>query len=83
MYSRLDRLEECRNALMNLGVREITPPSYLEVRGEVFMTFTDFESLNNRRIDAGLDRYANARNATAGCLKFKKTRDVRELIMRC
>ena len=38
MYSRIDRLEECRNALMNLGVREITPPSIARALGMMAKT---------------------------------------------
>jgi DNA ligase (NAD+) len=44
-------------------------PKVLEVRGEVFMTRSGFEQLNVERQSAGEDRFANARNATAGSLK--------------
>lgn len=44
-------------------------PSVLEVRGEVFMSRSGFEKLNREREAAGEERFANARNATAGSLK--------------
>lgn len=45
------------------------PPSYLEVRGEVFMHDDDFHEMNKEREENGKDRFANPRNATAGTLK--------------
>jgi DNA ligase (NAD+) len=44
-------------------------PSILEVRGEVYMTRTGFAALNEERQEAGLDTFANPRNACAGSLK--------------
>jgi DNA ligase (NAD+) len=44
-------------------------PEVLEVRGEIFMTRTGFERMNAERLAAGEERFANARNATAGSLK--------------
>ena len=46
-----------------------TPPAVLEVRGEVFMSRSGFIKLNAEREAAGEERFANARNATAGTLK--------------
>jgi DNA ligase (NAD+) len=46
-----------------------SPPAHLEARGEVFMSREDFQRLNERRIAAGEEPFANARNATAGSLK--------------
>src|SRR5262249_27797836 len=43
-----------------------SPPSLLEVRGEVYMTRRDFEKLNERQLAAGLKPYVNPRN-TAAC----------------
>lgn len=45
------------------------PPDVLEVRGEVYMTRTGFAKLNDERQEAGLDTFANPRNACAGSLK--------------
>lgn len=45
-----------------------------EVRGEVFMTDTDFEKSNANRVAAGKSAFANARNATAGTLRRETVR---------
>ncbi len=49
-------------------------PSYLNVRGEVFMNHKDFKSLNERRAETGEALFANPRNAAAGSLRQLDTR---------
>jgi len=44
-------------------------PRELEVRGEVFMTFSDFESHNERAIAAGKEPFKNPRNGAAGTMR--------------
>jgi DNA ligase (NAD+) len=44
-------------------------PEVLEVRGEVYMTRKGFAALNEERQEAGLEPFANPRNACAGSLK--------------
>ena len=44
-------------------------PSYLSVRGEVFMRFSEFDRLNLARIERGEPEFANPRNAAAGSLR--------------
>ncbi len=45
------------------------PPALLEVRGEAFMPVKGFHRLNQARLQAGEEPFANPRNATAGSLK--------------
>lgn len=48
---------------------ELTAPSYLAVRGEVFMPLDKFEELNAQRAAAGEPIYMNPRNTAAGSLR--------------
>jgi len=45
------------------------PPALLEVRGEVYITIEEFNSLNAKLAAAGEKPYPNARNVTSGALK--------------
>jgi DNA ligase (NAD+) len=45
------------------------PPEKLEVRGEVIMTYADFEALNEERAARAEQRFANPRNAAAGSVR--------------
>ncbi len=45
-------------------------PENLEVRGEVYMSKKGFTKLNQERHEAGLELFANPRNAAAGSLKL-------------
>ncbi len=51
-------------------------PDVLEARGEIFMPRAAFLRLNDQREAEGKERFANARNATAGTLKSLDSRDV-------
>jgi DNA ligase (NAD+) len=44
-------------------------PSRFEIRGEVYMPFSGFQALNERRVAAGEPTFANPRNAAAGSLR--------------
>lgn len=45
------------------------PPKLLEVRGEVFIPLAGFKKLNEQRLAAGENLFANPRNAAAGSLR--------------
>lgn len=44
-------------------------PPLLEVRGEVYMSLSDFQALNERRAEAGQSTFMNPRNAAAGTVR--------------
>lgn len=48
---------------------DIKPPSYLVVRGEVFINLDDFEELNKRQAELGEKIYQTPRNTAAGALR--------------
>ena len=52
-----------------LRLRGKDHPFMMEVRGEVFMTFSGFEKMNEERIAAGEPVYANPRNSASGALR--------------
>jgi DNA ligase (NAD+) len=45
------------------------PPPLVEVRGEVYMSLSDFAKLNERRAEAGLSTFMNPRNSAAGTIR--------------
>ncbi len=48
-----------------------SPPSLLEVRGEVYLPYSAFEELNERQAEAGDRLFTNPRNAAAGSVRQK------------
>ncbi len=53
-------------------------PDILEVRGEVYMPLSVFRELNQAKIEAGEEAYANPRNAAAGSLKLLDPREAKK-----
>ncbi len=51
-------------------------PEIFEIRGEIFMPKPSFVTLNESRKAAGLDLFANPRNAAAGSLKLQDSKEV-------
>jgi DNA ligase (NAD+) len=52
-----------------LRLRTKKPPKLIEIRGEVYMPFDEFEKMNEARAAAGEPLYANPRNTAAGALR--------------
>ncbi len=68
-----ENVRTIRNVPLNLGENA---PALLEVRGEIFMPNGAFAKMNEERDEAGLQTFANPRNATAGTLKQLDSREV-------
>ncbi len=55
--------------LVLLEQEDIDVPARLVVRGEIYMRKDEFNAMNQRRLDAGQEPFANPRNAAAGSLR--------------
>lgn len=62
---------------LRAGRDHLPIPSLLAVRGEVLMYLSSFEELNRGRVEAGLEPYANPRNAAAGAIRQLDSRITR------
>jgi len=65
----LRTLEDIPTELPAAVLSRLPDPSNVEVRGEVYMDLPGFARFNAQREAAGLEAFANPRNATAGSLK--------------
>ncbi|MEI6052857.1 MAG: NAD-dependent DNA ligase LigA, partial [Opitutaceae bacterium] len=52
-------------------------PALVEIRGEIFLRFSEFSRINQTQEEAGLEPYANPRNLAAGTLKLLDAGEVR------
>lgn len=64
-----DEITANARTICNLPLR-IEAKEEIEVRGEVYMPHATFRRLNEQREEAGLEPWANPRNAAAGSLKL-------------
>jgi DNA ligase (NAD+) len=62
----LRTIHEIPLRLRDAGVKV---PALMEIRGEVYLSLSGFEALNERRAAAGESTFANPRNAAAGSLR--------------
>jgi len=51
-------------------------PDFVEIRGEVYLRWEEFERINRLQEEAGLEAYANPRNLAAGTLKLLDSAEV-------
>lgn len=58
-------------------------PEELEIRGEIVMPYSAFDSLNKERIDNGEPAFANPRNAASGSLKLLDSNEVARRGLMC
>ena len=58
-------------------------PGLFEIRGEVFMPKDEFNRLNQERLRAGEEPYANPRNTAAGTLKQQDSAEVAKRKLDC
>jgi DNA ligase (NAD+) len=66
-----------------LNLRGKDWPGEFEIRGEIFMTRTVFNKLNDERADIGEALMANPRNAAAGTLKMQDSAEVARRQLEC
>ena len=58
-------------------------PEEFEIRGEIYMPFEAFDRLNAERTEAGLEPFANPRNAASGSLKLQNPAEMRTRGLDC
>lgn len=51
-------------------------PDFFEMRGEIIMPHSSFNSINTEREELGLQAFANPRNAAAGTIKLQNSAEV-------
>jgi DNA ligase (NAD+) len=62
-------LRTIRDIPLRLMEDDVPIPPRMEIRGEVYMSLSGFERLNEQRTAEGLPTFANPRNAAAGALR--------------
>lgn len=67
-----DNVRTIRNVPLILKGDDV--PSYVEVRGEILMPWSSFDTLNRERAEQEETLFANPRNAASGTLKLQDSR---------
>lgn len=67
--SNVARIASLPKILKN-GTADAPVPELVEIRGEVFLRFEEFNRINQLQEEAGAERYANPRNLASGTLKL-------------
>lgn len=62
---------------------KISIPALLDVRGEVYMNFKDFQALNEDKKERGEELFANPRNAASGSVKLLDSRITAQRKLNC
>jgi DNA ligase (NAD+) len=55
--------------ILSTWINDENVPQYVEVRGEIFISTSDFAAINKNRLENGLLSYSTARNAASGNLR--------------
>ncbi len=72
------------NAMNVLGIpKTIDYDEFLEVRGEIYLSHSDFEKINQKQESLGEKLFANARNCAAGTLRQLNPAIVKERKLQC
>ncbi|MEX2532272.1 MAG: NAD-dependent DNA ligase LigA [Gemmatimonadota bacterium] len=78
-----ENVRTIRSVPLRLSSRERPPPAFLSIRGEILMRLSDFEDLNARLVEGGVEPFANPRNAAAGALRQLDPGATAERPLRC
>ena len=58
-------------------------PNYFEIRGEIFIPINEFEKMNDRRLNKGLEVFSNPRNTASGTIKLLDSNEVANRPLDC
>jgi len=58
-------------------------PNEFEIRGEIYFPIKEFTELNNQRVEAGEQPFANPRNSASGTLKMQDPKEVAKRPLDC
>ncbi|MFZ2493768.1 MAG: NAD-dependent DNA ligase LigA [Thermoanaerobaculia bacterium] len=80
--SRGDDVTANARTIRSLPLRIATPPARLQVRGEVFLDRAQFAAINERKVEEGEQPLANPRNAAAGFIRLKDSKETAQRRLR-